>query len=451
MFPLMSFSKSYPGALWLSVAALSLFLTSCGPSTQFYREVDVYAAQGQYDKAVEEVRKNEKSYGDKSTVLYNLDLGALYHYAGETDSSNKYLFAAEKEIEDLYTESISLNVLSYILNDNVIPYDGEDFEKVLVNVFLALNYASKGMDEDALVEARKVDLKLREYSRQYEGKNKYQEDAFIRYIAGVLYENEGEVNDAFISYKKSYETYQVYEKEYGTNAPPFLLNDLVRTAGSLSFDDEVETYKDLGGRMPDKNTQNAGSVVIVTYAGKGPIKIENRPTVTIPDSSGTLHTFQMALPKFAPRYLSGRAYIVTAISVRDTLTTETELAENVNAIAEKSLEDRLALIYLKSGGRALAKFLAAEKAKRDIKEGSDSKLKNFLASLAIDIAVGVSEQADTRTWRTLPAEIQLARMNLPAGRYTLSVSASDGGYNLRSIEVDVKPGKASFVLVDDLR
>jgi hypothetical protein len=438
-------------ALWVGTAALSLFLTSCGPSTQFYREVDAYTAQGNYDQAIEEVRKNESSYGDKSTVLYDLDLGALYHYAGNLDSSNKYLFKAENEIEDLYTKSISLTALSFVLNDNVVPYDGEDFEKVLVNVFLALNYATKGMDEDALVEARKVDLKLREYSRQYEGKNKYQDDAFIRYVAGVLYENEGEVNDAFISYKQSYEAYKSYAENYGTTSPPFLLDDLARTATELAFDDEAMKYSDLGGQLPFEDDQPYGSVLLVAYAGKGPIKIEDRPTVTVPDTSGTLHTFQVALPKFERRFRNNRDYTVSVRSAGDTLIGETVLAEDINAIAQKALEDRLGLIYLKSGGRALAKFLAAEKAKKDIKEGSDSKTKNFLASLAIDLVVGVTEQADTRTWRTLPAEIQLSRMYLRPGAYLLSVGSSDGGYHLNDVHVDVQEGKTSFVIVDDLR
>jgi uncharacterized protein len=437
--------------LRLVAAAFAFFLASCGPSTQFYRDVDAFTAKGEYLRAAEEVRKNEKAYGDKSTVLYKLDLGALYHYAGEYDSSNAYLFAAENEIDDLYTESISLKVLSFITNDNVLPYDGEDFERVLINVFLALNYASKGMDEDALVEARKVDLKLKDFAKRYEGKNKYREDAFIRYIAGVLYENEGEINDAFISYKQAFDAYSNYTKEYDTPAPPFLLDDLVRTGTLLSFDEDVAQYSDLGGKFPDPAQKKNGSILIVTYTGQAPTKVEERPTVSIPDSAGTLHTFQVALPKFEPRYRHGRTYTV---SLRDSDTptgTQTVLAENLNAIAAKSLSDRLGLIYLKSGGRALAKFLAAEKAKKDINEGNGSKTKNFFASLAIDLVVGVSEQADTRGWRTLPAEFQLARISVPPGHHVLSVTSSDGGYVMKSVEVDVTRGKTAFVTVDDIR
>lgn len=438
-------------ALWWLTAALSLFLMSCASSTEFYRDVEGYVAQGKYVQAIEGVRKNESAYGDKSTVLYNLDLGLLYHYAGESDSSTRHFFAAEKEIEDLYTKSVSLAALSFVLNDNILPYEGEDFEKVLINIFLALNYAEQGLADDALVEARKVDLKLREYARQYEGKNKYQEDAFIRYIAGALYESSGELNDAFISYRKAYETYQSYSKEYGTPAPPFLLDDLVRAATLLSFTEEKDMYQKLGGRVFTRSDREKGSVLVIAYAGKGPIKEEQRATVTIPDSSGTLHTFQIALPKFRPRHRGNRSYNVSIALSNDTVNSRTVVAEDITAIAGKTLEDRLGLIYLKSGGRAVLKFLAAEKAKAELKKDSDSKVRNILGSIAIDLFVGATEQADTRTWRTLPGEIQLARIHLAPGKHTISIRSSDGGYELREEVVAIRAGKTSFVIVDDVR
>lgn len=410
-------------------------------------------AVGNYLSAVEEVRANSKTYGDKTTVLFKLDMGLLFHYAGVPDSSNMYFFAAEKEIEDLYTKSISLAAASMLLNDNVLPYEGEDFEKVLVNVFLALNYAEKAEPDEALVEARKVDEKLREYSRQYEGKNKYQEDAFIRYVMGVLYESRGEINDAFISYKKSFKTYEVYAKEYGTPRPSFLLDDLVRTATLMAFEEDAAEYRALGGKPYDPKDPRWGSIVVLAYVGMGPIKQEVRPTVSIPDEKGIVHTFQIALPKFAPRYTPGRRYEVN-VTAKDTpanLRATTELAENVSAIAGHTLDDRLTLIYLKSGGRALLKFLAGEKAKAEIAKKNDDKIVNLLGSLAVDLGIGATEHADVRTWRTLPAEFQLARLNLIPGDYTLRVSASDGKFTLPGQQVSVREGKTTFLVVDDLR
>jgi len=438
-------------AVLFCAVLFSWSLISCSTSGEFFREVDVNVSAGKYAEAIGIVKENRIWYGDKSSVLYNLDIGLLFHYAGEPDSSIRYLFAAENEIDDLYTKSISQNVLSVFLNDNILPYDGEDFEKVLINVFLALDYVQKKMTDDALVEARKVDLKLKEYARKYEGKNTYQEDAFIRYIAGALYEAGGEVNDAFISYRKAYEAYQVYGKVYGTQTPSFLLDDLVRTATRLSFTEEADSYRSLGGSLFSPDADTMGSILAIIYSGKGPIKHEEKPKVTIPDTSGTLHTFQVAIPVFVPRVSGSISYEIALNSESDSATASSELAEDITAIAKKSLDDRIGLIYLKSGGRALLKFLASEKMKSEMNKGEDNKMRNILGSLAIDLVVGATEQADIRTWRTLPAVIQLARLFLPAGVYSLTARDSTGSPPFKEQTVTVAPRRISFIFIDDIR
>jgi hypothetical protein len=432
-----------------------LLLTGCGISTKLYDEVDKAIAKGEYTNAIHKIKENKKEYGDKNAVLYNLDLGILYHYDGEVDSSIKYLLQAEREIDELYTKSVTQAALSFVVNDNVLPYEGEDFEKVLVNIFLALNFAAKGESDEALVEARKVDLKLRAYSRQYDGKNRYQEDAFIRYIAGVLYESGGEINDAFISYRKAYETYKTYEKEYGTPAPPFLLDDLARTATLMAFTEETEQYIALGGAPYERSRRRSeGSLLVVVYSGHSPIKEQNRVAVSIPDTAGIIHTFQIALPKFVARSKNPRRYSVsiTTSSSTGNHSDSTVVAENVTTIADKTLQDRLALVYLKSGGRAVMKFLASEEAKKKIKkEGGDKALANILGSIAVDVAVGATEQADVRSWRTLPGEIQLARFQLQPGEHIVQVTANDGGYEWTDVPVTVNVGKTTILLVDDIR
>ncbi len=431
--------------------ALSLFLAGCGSTEALQRAVDENIGRGDYSQAVEQIKGNQKLYGDKNTVLYDLDIGLLYHYLGEADSSNKFLLDAEREIDELYTKSISQEVLSFVINDNILPYEGEDFEKVMVNMFLALNFAEKGMTDDALVEARKVDLKLREYSRAYGDKNTYKEDAFIRYITGALYESAGEINDAFIAYRNSYEAYKSYQKNYGTPAPGFLLDDLARTASLNSFNDERDEFESLGGKPFDvRRERHEGSILVVTYVGQGPKKEQIRPSVSIPDSAGIIHTFQIALPKFVPRYAGGREYSVQAVSPSDSALTTAELAQDVTAIASKALDERLTMIYLKSGGRALLKFLAAEKAKSELKKNGNT-FANIFGSIAIDLLVGATEQADTRAWRILPAQIHLARMNVKPGAYNLNVVCSDGKFTRRDVVVNVRKGKTSFVIVDDVR
>jgi hypothetical protein len=433
-----------------TITALSFFLLSCAGTNTIYRNIERSVSAGDYAGAIGEIDLNSGAYGEKNAVLLNLDKGIVFHYAGEYDSSSKYLLTAEKLIEDLYTKSVTLAALSVLTNDNVLPYEGEDFEKVFLNVMLALNFAQKGMTDDALVEARKVDLKLREYARKYEDKNRYKEDAFIRYIAGILYENDNEVNDAFISYKKSFDAYEIYSVNYGTPAPSFLLDDLVRTATVLSFAEDSAKYAVLGGSNYRGEAGNLGSVAVIVYTGLGPIKIEKKSGVSIPDSSGTLHTFQISLPKFQPRYFGINSYDVSVSGGSDSLSVMTELAEDITSIAGKSLDDRLTLVYLKSGGRALLKFVAAEKMKSEMKKGKRGEAANILGSLAIDLVIGATEKADLRCWRLLPAGIQMARIYMKPGLYNVSVRDSTDNRILKYETIEVRGGRTSFVIVNDI-
>jgi hypothetical protein len=65
--------------------------------------------------------------------------------------------------------------------------------------------------------------------------------------------------------------------------------------------------------------------------------------------------------------------------------------------------------------------------------------------------VAATEQADVRTWRTLPAEFQIARLAVAPGDYTVRVSSSDGKYVLPGERVSVRGGKSTFLIVDDVR
>jgi hypothetical protein len=175
--------------------------------------------------------------------------------------------------------------------------------------------------------------------------------------------------------------------------------------------------------------------------------------VSIADDDGVVHTFQVALPKFVPRFPPGRRYEVVADALDSSRsdTSYTEVGEDVSAISARTLEDRMTLEYLKSGGRALLKFLASEKAKAELAKNKEDKFFNFLKSLAVDIAVGATEHADLRTWRTLPAEFQITRLNLAPAKYQVHATATDGKYVLPSTSVTIRARQTTFLIINDVR
>src|SRR2546425_10839145 len=87
---------------------------------------------------------------------------------------------------------IRSEVEAFLTSDNALPYEGEEFEKVLLNVFMALDYVQLGLWDDALVEARKVDHKLTVLADRNQKRMTYNKDALARYLSGLLYEATGD-------------------------------------------------------------------------------------------------------------------------------------------------------------------------------------------------------------------------------------------------------------------
>ena len=216
---------------WTSLLSLTLsfvLIVSCAPSLKHYPNINQHLINQDYDGAYKIVKDSKKTYAERNAVLYYLDEGIITHYGSRFDESNQSLSQCETMMEGLYTKSLSKAAASFVISDNTVPYRGEDFERAMVNLFMALNYVGLGDREDALVEARRVDNVLSVINSHYEedAKNVYKEDGFIRFIMGTLYEADAEMNDAYISYKKAEEIYQNdYLPNYGV-APPSIVQQL---------------------------------------------------------------------------------------------------------------------------------------------------------------------------------------------------------------------------------
>jgi hypothetical protein len=102
---------------------------------------------------------------------------------------------------------------------------------VLINTYLAMNYAALGNHEDALVEARRVNQKL--YMMVSEGQRKYKQNAFARYLSAAVYEADGNFNDAYVDYKETFKLAPAY---------PGLGRDLWRLAKLQAMSDETEKW-----------------------------------------------------------------------------------------------------------------------------------------------------------------------------------------------------------------
>lgn len=419
-------------ALSLSFFLIGMMLfSSCAPTLKQYPRINQYLLAGDYDSAYKVVEQSKESYAERNAVLYYLDEGTILHFAGRYEESNQSFFKAESIMDELYTKSISKEAASFVLSDNTVPYRGEDFEMAMVNLFLALNYAGLGSWEDAVVEARKVDGKLNLIDSKYEEgkKNVYKEDGFIRFLMGAFYEVEGEINDAFISYRKSEEIYRGdYLPNYGLSPPSILIENLLTSADAMDFYEETAQIKK---QYPSVIFTEAGTkqrmaeVFVIHYNGLGPEKVEKYFLVPMPDG----YVMKIAYPEFVKK---GYGISHGEVSLRNLETgksynASTLLMEDIASIAVLNLGNRINRVKAKAIARATTKYLASVVASKAV-EQRHGALAGLLTKMTANIASVATEQADVRQWRLLPAEIRVGRIMVPPGEYSGSIQfVSRGG------------------------
>lgn len=235
---------------------VSVWLVGCATYGQDVRKGLDLTQQGQYNKAAGVFEKALDPKGN-DRLLYYSELGIVYHLAGDYEKSNRLLETAERISEDLYTKRASDMLTTAMTNPRQGPYRATNFERVFINYYKALNYLMLALDstdskvrekalEGARVESRRMDMVLNDIETQ-EGNyqeqadreksmfsklmrifNKltgeivdrdkivYRNDAFGHYLAGVIYEQYKEYDDARVAYQKSASLYEDgYQQQYG--------------------------------------------------------------------------------------------------------------------------------------------------------------------------------------------------------------------------------------------
>lgn len=419
-----------------------LWACGCGPTREYHYRLADHLAAGECRAALELVEENRADYGSNAELLYLLDSAMANFRCGENAAAQQKFQAAEQLAEKLWTESLTANTLALVTNDYLLPYAGEDFERVLINLFAALSYLKAGQTDEALVECRRLDSLLNLYNSKYDQENVYKEDAFARYLSGMLHEVDNALDDAYIDYAKAHRIYNDYHKAYDTPMPPFLVEDLLRLAAKVDRLDEVaEIAEQAGGQPPlrHEDTQALGRIVFIHLNGEAPEKTEDRiflPTL----GYGPL---TIAFPRMEIIPPACRKTIVALISEEgEHIASEGFLAEDINRIAVKDLDDRKGRIIAKTMARAVAKQVAIHQIANAGKNRGNRDLLITLFNL-INMLV---EQADTRSWRSLPGEIYMTRMYVPAGTYQVEVTACRDDIPLQTVKVAA--GETRFIVYD---
>jgi uncharacterized protein len=374
----------------------------------------------------------------KHKLLHYLNRGVVAHLMRQYETSNYFFEQAYLTHENFLTKPLD-EALAFVINPTVTDYKGEDHELLLLHYYKALNFLQLGQSDAALVECRRLNIKLNQLSAKYRNGDKYRRDAFIHTLMGLVYQANHDYNNAFIAYRNATEIYQEdYKHLFGIDVPAQLKKDLIYTAYKTGLHDQVSRYQQEFSLNYDPTEETIlGDVVVLWNNGLGPVKDEWSINFVLVPGEGGVVTFsseelglsfpfcmpgndergsladvkliRVAVPKYRERPpIYNKAVILTSNGQQ-----MLELLEDVNAISFQVLRQRTILELSKS----LLRVALKEAAKYQISQ------KNEVFGAIMGGINFFTERADTRNWQTMPHSIYYARVRLPEGAHQVVFNA----------------------------
>ena len=341
---------------------------------------------GQYDDAVKHLEPlANKADGDQ--LVYLLDYAVALQLDGKIKESNTALQSADRlsDVKDYY--SLSRETGSLLMNQEMVQYKGDSFEKIFINAYSAMNYLELNQLDDALVETRRMNEKYNKLNT--ENRKSFEKNVFGKYLSALIWEGNQNWDDAYIAYEEAYKLDPTIR---------FLPEDLIRSSKRARRQDSYQKWKKEFPQVTEKkewSDKNYGELVILFEQGWGP-------------------------RKYQP---PGGAYNLAALSpvnsetqkVQATITGGQVLQSQQLYDVSKAAIDTLQDDYAAMAAKRIGAFAAKEVVADQIRQKNETL--GFLAWLFMH----ASERADLRQWSTLPQTVQMIRVPLRVGEYNVTL------------------------------
>ena len=334
----------------------------------------------------------------------------------------------------------------------------------------------------------------------------YRDDPWSHYLAGYTYEPEGELDDARIEYQKAavlYESGAVKQYQLEGNITEQAWFDTIRmmkkSGGYYNQWTKLSKIK-LSTTLRDQlaDDSNVGQLLVIDQIGMVPTKKELDFLLTAnsylhsfvlrPIFTGTIQERQDQRAWFSMLYAnqslaqlsidysngktSGRRYSTAQKIVF--LGPAWSLAESIGVPQSLQYGARISVPYYAplrskpgpstlfvgdksyrlSDGSSIAQLAIQEQLARTSKELYQGLAREIVKTMATDKLTGyaglgslaslLTGSSDTRSWLTLPHQIRMTRITLPAGTHVATLTskmAKNGSTQTRSKTFTIKPGQ----------
>lgn len=390
------------GFLW---CWLALFLAGCASAPLKQARSDFYGDR--LDRAAQTLAE-PSDVSERDRLLYYMERGVILHHAGEYGESIATLLKASELIKQQDIISAGEQAGSMVTTERITEYKGEYAERLLVHTYLIMGFLLADRPESALVEAKQALEIFNAFPKATA------RDHFTRALIAHCFEINGEINGAYIEYKKL--------AEQMTDPAP-VADKLASIAGRLGFYDDVEIwrqYLDTAAIAPEESVD--AELVLFVGQGRAPVKIPRN--IVLPPS------IRFSFATYADR---SRYFYQPVISIASGVGPVRTVTTDVGAVLKDSLNERLTRILVKETARAATKEVIAQ------------QIDDPLIEALVRVAFFIMEEPDTRGWETLPAYLTLIRIPVDSGAHELTVrTSSEYGGTVRLPPVNVVPHRRFY-------
>ncbi|MBU1077047.1 MAG: hypothetical protein KKH98_07135 [Spirochaetes bacterium] len=451
---------------------LFVFFSCSSDKLKKWADAEVFFYTGKYTSAVDEIRDLTEDAGEKDRLLFLMEAGVILHSMGEYKKSNLALDDAYKMAETIKT-SISKEALSFFLSDRNSNFTGENFERVLLQFYKALNYIEMNDYAAAKRSFRKLDYDLK--TMKFED-DKYKQNLAARYLDGIISESLGEYNDARVQYANM-------EK-----IDPNIKNEMLAAKYVLAVKEKDARDKSRfsGGSVYlkafNKNLErtpydpNMGEMVIIHQAGKAPAKrsrgmilkgdefylaLRAAVQVAVVAKGGTISTTAVLammgtadnpIPIYKKRDETGAETITVLVNGKDM--GKSRIFNDYAETALNNYNDNYAKLITRNVASIATKVVLAALAAKAVGDKAEEKggflggsLGRLLVGAGAGRAVAATVKPDLRCWRLLPSNYQIKRIFLEPGEYTVDFVFSNSRVLTTQIpdKVVIKKGQPTFL------
>lgn len=405
--------------LLLSIILLLQACSSFGPLQSARSQFKAGDADGAYQSL------ESAKVGKRDRLLLHLDRGMVAQSAGRYQQSIEAFAKAQNLIEELDFVSVSEQGAALLANDWTISYRGEYSERLWINTFQMMNYLLIDKPESAAVEARRA-LKVIESHPDV-----LEDDIVSRLLMAISFEAAGQYDSAAVEYRKLF-----------ADAPTAagIAESAWRNARRFGRSDEAKRY---AARLTTESKQrfarDEGELIVLVANGFIPEKVPGDLFVNA--------TTRISFPYYPPSWSNQLRITASANGLpADSTVTSLPLVD----LSRASLNDRGKRIGARQVARVVGKLAVQDAIQQSVSKSAGDEVGQIIGGLT-SVLLFVLEQADTRSWETLPRELALLRIPLAAGEHTVSLRVNGGITSDEVVlqSVAIKAGRQSFRLVRD--